>query len=242
MRDIGALLRPLRRLLFGLRCIGCGEMLRAISEIPLCPACHAQFCASRTAAGGGRMTVDHLPVYSLLVYRSGTAGRGDAVSRMLLSRKQRLNPETEAFLAEQTAPLCETVITEHTGDDRNGWVLTYPPRSGKRRREVGHDQSYELARRLSRITGITLWPCFVRREGADTAQKTLGASERAANAADSCMLARRYRNRIRGKRVLIIDDITTTGATLAACASLLRQAGAAEAAALTIARSIQEHR
>ena len=81
-------------------------------------------------------------------------------------------------------------------------------------------------------------PCLERIHGADTAQKTLGAVERAENAQESYRLSHKYADAVRGRRVMIIDDIATTGATLAACASMLEEAGAACVIAVTAARTV----
>ena len=47
--------------------------------------------------------------------------------------------------------------------------------------------------------------------------------------------------RISGHRILLVDDICTTGATLAECARVLREAGAADVVCLTLARTEEEH-
>ncbi len=195
----------------------------------LCPVCQKQIllCRCRTLGDG-------VPLYSLLPYRPG--GDSDAVSRFLRMRKTYQNPRAEEFLAGQVSALCECAVAE-CGGVRTDWVLTYPPRSRRKRREVGYDQSEVLARRLSRLTGIPMLPCMVRVRGADAAQKMLDAAERAANAQSSYVLSARYAGDIRGKRVMLIDDIATTGATLSVCASILKEAGADTVIALTAART-----
>jgi predicted amidophosphoribosyltransferase len=95
-----------------------------------------------------------------------------------------------------------------------------------------------MAKRLSRYTGIPMISCLERMSGSDTAQKTLGAAQRSENAQGSYVLSRRFQADLRGKSVVIIDDIATTGATLAACASMLKEAGAVQVIALTAAKTV----
>ncbi len=241
----------LHRLFFPRRCIGCGsptEPMAGSGTGAFCTCCLKQYMEARIypcpicgdviaqcrceTLGDGTV-----PLYSLLPYRP--ARKSDAVSRLLLNRKTRLNPAAEDFLAEQISALCECVIAEW-GGERADWILTYPPRSTKKRREVGHDQSEQLTKRLSHLTGIPMIACLERVSGADTAQKSLGAAERAENAQESYVLSGQYAEDICGKRVLLIDDIATTGATLSACALILTDAGAASVIAVTAARTVHE--
>ena len=227
--------------LFVRKCPGCGTRIR---EDVLCADCQTQVreavmtrcrhCGEQIAACRCTVLDGEVPLYSLMPYIPGGA---HAASRLLLIRKQRLIPSLEDYLARLLAPLCSCAAAE-LGGEMSEWVLTYPPRSEKKRREVGHDQSCESARRLSVLAGMELVPCLARKHGANTAQKTLGAADRAENAQDSFVLVRRYRDSLRGKRVLLIDDIATTGSTLSACASILREAGAVSVVALTAAKTV----
>ena len=246
MRRFSAVLQTLydsvRGMLFVRRCAGCGERIR---EGALCEDCFAQFrqaldapcpsCGRKTALcrctalDGGA-----LAVYSLLPYRPGQNG---AAERILLARKQKLNPTVEDLLSELLSPLCSCAIAEN-GGMTDEWILTYPPRSGKKQREIGHDQSCELARRLSALTNIPMIACLERLSGSDTAQKTLGAAQRTENAQGSYVLSETYEKDLCGKSVVIIDDIATTGATLAACASIIKEAGAVRVIALTAAKTV----
>jgi ComF family protein len=97
----------------------------------------------------------------------------------------------------------------------------------------GFNQARELARHLGRPVVDAL----VRRRNT-RAQVELAADRRHANVAAAFRLRRRWRVRhdLRGLTVLLIDDVSTTGATLEACAVVLRDAGAAHVYALTAAR------
>jgi ComF family protein len=95
----------------------------------------------------------------------------------------------------------------------------------------GFNQAVLLARVVARHTGWPLLPRALARTRSTSAQARLGAADRKTNVAD----AFRVRSRVEGLDVLLVDDVTTTGATLAACASALRRAGARSVTPITVA-------
>ena len=112
-------------------------------------------------------------------------------------------------------------------------TLTWVPLSKRRLRRRGYDQARLLAEELAAHLGMCAEPLLVKAR--DTkAQSTLsGASERRANVLGVYSL--RPDVNVDEKRVLLVDDVTTTGATLAECARVLRTAGAAEVVCVTLA-------
>ena len=99
-----------------------------------------------------------------------------------------------------------------------------------RRIKRGFNQSELLARGLARRTGIPVVNALGRVRPTPT-QAGLSNSARRSN------VSKAFRARdVRGKRILLIDDVMTTGATAAACALALKQAGARRVALLTVAR------
>jgi ComF family protein len=100
-----------------------------------------------------------------------------------------------------------------------------------RLRKRGFNQAFVLADAIARRTGLAVADCL-RRRGAGPAQVGLGRRARLAGPAGSI--------EARGpvpRKALIVDDVVTTGATLAACGAALRTAGAAEVAAVAFART-----
>ena len=104
----------------------------------------------------------------------------------------------------------------------------------RRRRERGFNQAYELALGLSKLRQISLQDCLYRyRE--TVSQISLSREARWDNMVGAFRLKRGFD--VTGIRLLIIDDVFTTGATVNACAQVLAKAGAAHVAVLTVARS-----
>ena len=113
-------------------------------------------------------------------------------------------------------------------------VIVPVPLSGMRRRTRGYNQAEELARALGRRLDMAVWPSALeRRRDTPPQARSADAEERRRNVAGAF-----HANDpdIAGRRVLLVDDVTTTGATLAACATALKTAGARSVRALTFAR------
>jgi len=109
-------------------------------------------------------------------------------------------------------------------------LLAPVPLYWRRRLQRGFNQSGLLARELSRRTGIPVLQALIRLRPTLT-QAGLSNTARRRN------VARAFRSRnVQGKRILLIDDVMTTGATASACALALKQSGARRVSLLTLAR------
>ncbi|WP_118138123.1 ComF family protein [Oceanicella sp. SM1341] len=100
----------------------------------------------------------------------------------------------------------------------------------------GHNQSAELARALSRLTGKPMVPDLLLRRRRTASQVGLDRAARATNVEGAIVAAPQHV--LHGRRVLLIDDVMTTGATLAACARACLDAGAAAVDVLAAARAL----
>jgi ComF family protein len=106
------------------------------------------------------------------------------------------------------------------------------PLHASRRRHRGFNQASDLARHL----GLPVVRAL-RRTRATATQTDLPAAQRHRNVRDAFVVTRRGRT-LAGHVVVLVDDVSTTGATLEACARALKAAGAAEVRALTAARVV----
>ena len=119
-----------------------------------------------------------------------------------------------------------------------GEVLVPVPLHPKRLRERGYNQSFLLARELSKLYGLPLVDdCLFREQTAPPQARTASREERQHNVARAFTCRDRQ---LSDKPVLLIDDVATSGATVDACAAALKSAGAAQVWALVLARDIQE--
>ncbi len=101
-----------------------------------------------------------------------------------------------------------------------------------------YNQSALLANALARLASRPVAPDLLRRKRRTPSQGGLGRAERARNVRGA--FAVRAGRLVEGKRILLIDDVLTTGATVEACATVLRKAGAASVDVLTLARVVRE--
>ncbi len=110
-------------------------------------------------------------------------------------------------------------------------VVVPVPLHRRRQRARGFNQAEELARRLGPPVCLAL-----KRVRPTPSQTDLPAAQRHKNVRGAFRL--RWRANVKGLRVVLVDDVCTTGATLEACAAVLRSAGARDVRAVTAARVV----
>ena len=217
-------------LLFPSRCFGCGCSGTFLCEAcagllvpalpPRCPRCWEP----RSLAGECLTCQLRPPAFDAL----RTAFVYDGLARDLV---QALKYRGVTALAKRMGRLlAETAC-------RYGLVadLVVPvPLSGRRKRTRGYNQAEALAKGLARDLGLPApRGALARRRHTPPQARSSGAEARRANVAGAFSADSEA---VAGRAVLLIDDVATTGATLSACASALREAGAASVWALTFAR------
>jgi ComF family protein len=120
---------------------------------------------------------------------------------------------------------------------RRDWEFIVPvPLHPVKQREREFNQAERLAAQLSAATGIPLNTGLVRRIRPTATQTLLTRQQRAANMRGA--FAVRPGVRLNGERVVLMDDVFTTGATTNACAQVLRAAGAGDVCVWTVARGL----
>jgi ComF family protein len=237
--------RALFSLLFPDDCRICERPLREISRIPVCRKClgepaplHAEFfCRSCRAPFQNGFPLDSEGRCGLC--RSGLRGFDAAYCfgayegtlRELIHLYKYGGVRT---LADPLSRLLESALAE----DEQWDLITCVPLHWRRRWKRRFNQSELLARRLARRRGIP-FAALLRRVRATPSQAGLSSAKRRDNvgSAFACRLQPARREQLAGKRVLLIDDVMTTGATAAACARTLKKAGAGYVGVLTVARA-----
>lgn len=117
------------------------------------------------------------------------------------------------------------------------WDCIVPvPLHPTKEREREFNQAERMGRGLSRATGIPLKAHWLRRVVPTRTQTRLTREERLANVRDAFTL--KGSAPAQGQKIVLIDDVFTTGATTNACARVLRRAGAAEVCVWTVGRGI----
>jgi len=122
-----------------------------------------------------------------------------------------------------------------------GWpvqAVAPVPLGQKRRQERGYNQVALIAHPLSLSLGLAYRPAALKRSRDTRSQVGLNAEERRANVHQAFIADPRH---VRGKTILVVDDVATTGSTLSSCTDALLQAGAADVFALTVARALPHH-
>jgi ComF family protein len=116
-----------------------------------------------------------------------------------------------------------------------GDVLVPVPVHAARKRQRGFDQAELLARAIGQHLSLPVANA-VRRASKTTAQHALGRQARASNVGHAFAPDPALANEVRGRWAVLIDDLTTTGATLSGCAQALYDSGAVAVSALALAR------
>lgn len=140
--------------------------------------------------------------------------KGSAYQTLLHDLKYRGNKKVGAHLGRLLGH--ELKYTSFSSCD----LLVPVPLHQRRLRERGYNQSEIIARGTSEVMGIPVVSNLLRRADQHHSQTSMGRYERFENVSDSFQLALNPPN-VNGKRILLIDDVVTTGATLEACSQIL---------------------
>ncbi|MPM33158.1 Orotate phosphoribosyltransferase [bioreactor metagenome] len=154
--------------------------------------------------------------------------RDAKIKKMIFAAKTRGSRTAVRFFASYAA---DGILSEKVFSSAQ--IITYAPRRKSALYKSGNDQAFLYAKDISTLTGI---PCsrLISRTGGffdgRREQKTLGQAERAKNVRGSF----RASPDASGKRILLIDDVMTTGSTLSEAARVLLASGAASVCVIAI--------
>jgi ComF family protein len=199
-----------------LLCPSCAERVPRIDPHRACPRCGAPSTGKCRECGGRTFAFSAARCAALLE---------PPVSRAIVLLKDG----GERRYAEPLAALLVGAAQDWLGPDD---VIVPVPASPAAVRRRGFDHAADLARALARATGNRLALPLLAQRSAD--QRVLTREERFANRSDAFRIAPGAEL---PARLVLVDDVFTTGATLDAAARLLRSAGAIEVRALTVARA-----
>jgi len=103
-----------------------------------------------------------------------------------------------------------------------------------------YNQAALLANAIGRLSGVAAEPAMLIRARRTPPQGHLGHDARARNVAGAFKVAEKCRSRLDGRRVVLVDDVMTSGATVDECARVLLRAGAVSVDVLTLGRVVRE--
>jgi len=278
LRAAESLLCGLFSLVFPSDCRVCGDPLKTISRVPVCPGCLEEpqpmatefFCASCKTPFVNHHPLDETGRCTLC--RLGLSGY-DAVYSYG-SYEGALRKLIHVFKFEKVHTLARplgNLLSRALPREQRFDAVVPMPLHWRRRWDRGFNQSELLAREIARRWNVPVMKA-IRRVKSTPPQAGLTNAKRRANVAGAFSAARPLRRGLRfviptskrrtvmnalsrvrflrpfsklflqprrldGARVLLIDDVLTTGATAAACARALKRAGAAHVTLLTVART-----
>lgn len=206
-------------ILFPTRCILCRSFISP-GRPRICPACQDTMPA--TEKGSIRRGDFFSGCVSALLYE----GRVKTAIR-------RYKFHGDAAYAHAFGELVAERIYEQYGEEYD--VITWVPLSPDRRQERGYDQTELLAVDASRRLNRTLQSTLRKKRGVKPQSLSGSPERRKANIAGAYRVCNP--EIIQGKRILLIDDIITSGSTLSECAKTLLLAGAEEVLCASLART-----
>jgi len=235
----------IKKLIYPPACVGCGEIMNIFSPAyndsdAYCPSCRAEWERAKVSqcAVCGMANLDCSCVPELLKNEKIVSivkfGHVQAVDRLVFALKRSKNKRVFGFITKELAHRLFLYMREYK-KEISETVITYVPRNPSSVAVYGHDHAKMLARGVSEILNIGLASSLKRKRGG-AAQKKLTAEERLNNAGGRFVLREGADEKLRGKTVVLVDDVVTSGATCAACIEHLKKCEPENIVILSIAK------
>lgn len=229
----------IHKLIFPPRCAACRELLPFDAEggdSVLCPECRGEWEKEklRKCPECGRAMIDCIcmpdnlrnagcaAIFRLTEYDADNFY--GTVNSVVNNLKRSNDKDYFDFFAQQISAALRIKLEKYAIDPTEV-VVTYAPRSRSARSIYGFDQSELLATNVAHYMGAELKHLIRRRfRLLDCRQKKLGVQGRELNARRA-LSAAKCKHDIKGKTVVVVDDVITTGATTSVCVEILRRMG-----------------
>lgn len=230
---MGAIREILLDSIFPKYCVGCGQI-----DTYLCDQCKEKivFIQSPTCPNCGKLSpkgkfcktcrpkVDLTGVIIAAHYEEGPLK--EAIHTFKYDFVFDLHKELSTFLAEALIK----------NNFKKNYLITFVPLHRARENWRGFNQSKLLAREVSLMLNFEFIEGVLKKKINTKVQVELKRRERLKNVEDSFEANARYVDKIKRKRIILVDDIITTGATLNECAKVLRNIGAKEVWGLVLGK------
>ena len=231
-------------LLLPQRCLGCAVIIDGVNSLcadcwrhltflgpPMCRQCGYPLPTTVVDKPVCGACASEPPAYA----RARAALRYDDGARGMILRFKHAD---RTDIARTFGRLLETAGAELLADCD---LITPVPLHRWRLLQRGYNQAALLAHVLARGGERPMVPDLLQRVQATASQQGLGGEQRKRNiTAGAFRLHPRHHRRIEGRRVLLVDDVLTTGATVSACTRVLMKGGAAAVDILAIARVVRD--
>jgi len=233
------LLRRMLDILIPPRCLGCRTVVA--EDGALCPSCWSEvsfISPPQCKICGLPFTVDPggEAICGACSARRPAFGRARAVflydeggRRLVLDYKHRDRTHGAAFFAKWIVRAAPDLCADAD-------VIVPVPLHWSRLFKRGYNQSALVGRALGKITETPYEPMVLKRIRRTISQVGLSGDARKRNVAGAFSVSAKGPEKLDGKRVLLVDDVLTTGATVEGCAKVLRKAGASGVDVVTLAR------
>ncbi|OLP53729.1 amidophosphoribosyltransferase [Rhizobium rhizosphaerae] len=228
-------------LLFPPACLGCGRQMGVhggacaacwgrlrLIERPFCPIYGTPFALD---LGPGILSPEAI-AYPPVFDRLRSVAHHDGLARQLVhGLKYRDRTDLAPVMAEW-------MLRASDGEVARAEAIVAVPLHALRLASRRFNQSAELARAVARLSGKPFLADALRRSRRTRRQVGLGQRQRVENVRGAFTVTQEGRAEIFGRRLVLIDDVYTTGATVSAVTRALKKAGATEVTVLTFARAL----